>query len=305
MSGENTKEKKALDSILDEALDELDIESDDEDVKNIIQSPRIKTEVSDKYNRNNTQNDSETDLLDASLQDLVKNLSQMSTNMTDTEGAPDVAALEKLISELQSPQNTDTSKDRNTTEPNKAKKKDANQKNSSEADIDEKVEKIINDMSNMDSGMPQMEQMGNEMMESMMKEFENMGNKEDSEEIVEGMMKQLISKEIMYEPIKQVTDKFPHWLARKKNSLSDEEYNRYGNQYQYFQRIVHLYENDPDNFPRLMELLQDVQEYGQPPADIIKELAPDLDLDEDGMPKMDMGNNLPAMFPGNNECPMM
>ena len=226
MSGENTKEKKALDSILDEALDELDIESDDEDVKNIIQSPRIKTEVSDEYNRNNTQNDSETDLLDASLQDLVKNLSQMSTNMTDTEGAPDVAALEKLISELQSPQNTDTSKDRNTTEPNKAKKKDANQKNSSEADIDEKVEKIINDMSNMDSGMPQMEQMGNEMMESMMKEFENMGNKEDSEEIVEGMMKQLISKEIMYEPIKQVTDKFPHWLARKKNSLSDEEYNR-------------------------------------------------------------------------------
>lgn len=314
MSGEEIKEKQVLDSILDEALDELDIESDDEDVKNIIQSPNNPDEIGGNHLHDGTNDkDRQSDFLGSSFQDLVNNLSNLSSNISENEGVPDVAALEKLLSELQSSETPDAStktNGENTTEQNKNKSKDKNTKvNSSQSDLDEKVEKIINDMSKIGSGanVPHMDEMGGEIMESMMKEFENMGNKEDSEEIVEGMMKQLISKEIMYEPIKQVTDKFPHWLAEKKKSLSDKEYNRYGNQYQYFQRIVDVYENDPENFPRLMELLQDVQEYGQPPADIIKELAPDLDLDEDGMPKMDMGmQGLPAMFPGNNnECPMM
>ena len=33
--------------------------------------------------------------------------------------------------------------------------------------------------------------------------------------------------------------------------------------------------------------MHDVQEYGQPPKELIKTLAPDLDFDESGMPKMD------------------
>ena len=31
--------------------------------------------------------------------------------------------------------------------------------------------------------------------------------------------------------------------------------------------------------------MQQVQEYGQPPAEIIQEIAPGLDLDPDGVPK--------------------
>ena len=45
--------------------------------------------------------------------------------------------------------------------------------------------------------------------------------------------------------------------------------------------------------------------YGQPPADIIKELAPGLEFDEEGMPKMD--GQMPGMpFPpgvgGDEQC---
>ena len=47
--------------------------------------------------------------------------------------------------------------------------------------------------------------------------------------------------------------------------------------------------------------------YGQPPADIIKELAPGLEFDEEGMPKMD--GQMPGMpFPpgvGGEECSIM
>ena len=32
--------------------------------------------------------------------------------------------------------------------------------------------------------------------------------------------------------------KYPEWLAEAKSQLTEEEYNRYGHQYQYFQRIV-------------------------------------------------------------------
>ena len=48
--------------------------------------------------------------------------------------------------------------------------------------------------------------------------------------------------------------------------------------------------------------------YGQPPADIIKELAPGLEFDEEGMPKM--GGQIPGMpFPpgvgGDEQCTVM
>lgn len=68
-------------------------------------------------------------------------------------------------------------------------------------------------------------------------------------------------------------DKFPEWLALNAEALGKEDYERYGAQYQYFQRIVAVYETEPDNFPRIMELMQDVQQYGQPPAEIIKVLS--------------------------------
>jgi peroxin-19 len=65
-----------------------------------------------------------------------------------------------------------------------------------------------------------------------------------------------------------------------------------------FQQLVHVYETDPNNSTALMTLMQDVQEYGQPPNEIIQEIAPGLELDEDGMPKLDAAGL-------NEECRIM
>ena len=139
-------------------------------------------------------------------------------------------------------------------------------------EVDKTVAKILDDMAKAGAAVPdnnnnnggmepsQVEAMGEEIMQEMMKEFEHMGQKGDSDQVVNGMMHQLLDKEIMYEPMKQVNDKFPEWLAKNKPYLSKTDYERYGRQYQGFQRIVHVYENDPNNFPRLMELMQDIQE---------------------------------------------
>jgi len=152
------------------------------------------------------------------------------------------------------------------------------------------------DMEGMDSNT--VEEAGEELMTEMIGEFEKLGQKEDYGNVVDGIMRQLLSKEIMFEPMKQVVEEYPRWLARKKDALSIEEYQRYGQQYQYFQRILAVYETEPDNFSRLMELMFDVQQYGQPPAEIIKDLAPGLEFDSNGMPVMpNMGAN---MFPSSD-----
>lgn len=61
---------------------------------------------------------------------------------------------------------------------------------------------------------------------------------------------------------------------------------RYGKQYQYFQQIIAVYESEPDNFARLSELMQEMQETGQPPSEIVKDLAPGLQFDDEGNPVM-------------------
>ena len=141
-----------------------------------------------------------------------------------------------------------------------------------------------------------MGQMGEDVMNKIMSDFEQMSEREDFNSVVEDMMKQLLSKQIMYGPIKEICGKFPEWLAENEKKLSKEDYERYGKQYQYMQRICAVYETTPDNFERITELMQDMQEYGKPPAEIVKELAPGLELGEDGMPIMpNMGSGFPGL----------
>lgn len=98
------------------------------------------------------------------------------------------------------------------------------------------------------------------------------------ESIVETMMQQLLSKEILYEPMKEIAQKYPKWLEEHEESLTKDEYSRYSRQYQFIVRLNEVYENDPENFTKIVDLMQKMQECGQPPNDIVQEVAPDLDL---------------------------
>lgn len=39
------------------------------------------------------------------------------------------------------------------------------------------------------------------------------------------------------------------WLALHKINLPESDYNKYGKQYQTFQRLLAVYDMEPDNFP--------------------------------------------------------
>ena len=110
------------------------------------------------------------------------------------------------------------------------------------------------------------ETMSDEVITRMMKEFEDMGKKEDFNSVIDNMMRQLLNRDLMYIPMKSVCEKFPQYLAKNAIKMTKQEYENYGLMYQTYQKIVMLYETEPDNFPHLMELMQDLQERGQPPV---------------------------------------
>lgn len=102
------------------------------------------------------------------------------------------------------------------------------------------------------------------------------------ESIVETMMQQLLSKEILHEPMKEIGERYPTWLEDNKAKLPDEEYARYSRQYGLIKDLNQVYEAEPENFNKIVELMQKMQECGQPPNDIVQEIAPDFDLSNFG-----------------------
>jgi hypothetical protein len=67
-----------------------------------------------------------------------------------------------------------------------------------------------------------LEDAGETMMEDMMAQFESLGEKEDYNQVIDSVMKQLLSRDLMYDPIKQVCEKFPEWLAINRSRPSSD-----------------------------------------------------------------------------------
>ncbi|URD81227.1 peroxisomal biogenesis factor 19 [Musa troglodytarum] len=116
------------------------------------------------------------------------------------------------------------------------------------------------------------------MVGELVKQYEELAGSQDVESIVESLMQQLLSKDILHEPMREIGERYPKWLEEHKNDLNQEEYDRYYYQYELILKLNDVYENDPENFSKIVDLMQTIQECGEPPGDIVQELAPDLDL---------------------------
>lgn len=56
------------------------------------------------------------------------------------------------------------------------------------------------------------------------------GGEEEFSKMLMGMMEQLTNKEILYEPMKELNDKFPDWMENNKDKISAEDMKRYEEQ---------------------------------------------------------------------------
>ncbi|KAG5248850.1 peroxisomal protein [Salix suchowensis] len=135
-------------------------------------------------------------------------------------------------------------------------------------------------------------------MDDWVKQFEELAGSQDMESIVETMMQQLLSKEILYEPMKEIGERYPKWLEEHKGSLSKEDHGRYSHQYKLIKDLNDVYENEPNNYTKIFDLMQKMQECGQPPNDIVQELAPDIDF-------ANLGQLSPEMLENQGNCCIM
>lgn len=131
------------------------------------------------------------------------------------------------------------------------------------------------------------------MMEEFVKQFQEFAGAQDMDSIVETMMQQLLSKEILHEPMKDIVEKYPKWLEDNKDKISKEEYGRYNNQLELMVKLIEVYENDPENMTRIFDIMQNMQECGQPPSDLVQDIVPDLDLSKLGQLSPEMLESAP------------
>jgi peroxin-19 len=68
------------------------------------------------------------------------------------------------------------------------------------------------------------------------------GEEEDFSKMILGMMEQLTNKEILYEPMKELDDKFPEWLEKNGSKCGADDLKRYKEQQVFVREIVGKFE---------------------------------------------------------------
>ncbi|KAH8821147.1 Pex19 protein family-domain-containing protein [Xylogone sp. PMI_703] len=119
-----------------------------------------------------------------------------------------------------------------------------------------------------------------EMLKAMQASgFDGEGSEEDFSKMLLGMMEQLTNKEILYEPMKELHDKFPGWIEKNINNTPPDDMKRYKLQQTLVAEIVGRFEqktyNDSNAADReyIVERMQKMQEAGSPPADLVGDMA--------------------------------
>jgi len=94
----------------------------------------------------------------------------------------------------------------------------------------------------------------------------------DSDAAMEGLLDQLVnqllSKDVMLEPMKHLHAEFPQYLATHQSTLSTEELSRYQRQQALVGKILNAYEDSPPDTDKVATLMQEMQACGPPPAAI-------------------------------------
>ncbi|KAH8840366.1 hypothetical protein MCOR27_001242 [Pyricularia oryzae] len=104
------------------------------------------------------------------------------------------------------------------------------------------------------------------------------GGEEEFSKMLLGMMEQLTNKEILYEPMKELHDKFPEWLERNKDKTSAEDLKRYEEQQRLVSEMVVKFEEptylDSNAADReyIVDRMQKMQATGSPPSDLVGDM---------------------------------
>ncbi|KAK5860339.1 hypothetical protein PBY51_021826 [Eleginops maclovinus] len=108
--------------------------------------------------------------------------------------------------------------------------------------------------------------------------------------IMQTIMQNLLSKEVLYPSLKEITAKYPEWLDANKPSLSPEDYQRYEQQAKIMGEICLQFEKEESGasdkegtFEGIMDLMQKLQDLGQPPKELAGDAPPGFNFDMESL----------------------
>ncbi|KAL1840961.1 hypothetical protein VTJ49DRAFT_7567 [Mycothermus thermophilus] len=110
------------------------------------------------------------------------------------------------------------------------------------------------------------------------------GSEEEFSKMLMGMMEQLTNKEILYEPMKELDDKFPEWMDKNREKTSAEDMKRYEEQRTLVREIVLKFEEatysdaNPTDREYIIDRMQKMQATGSPPSDLVGDMPSAQDV---------------------------
>ncbi|KAM6039701.1 peroxisomal biogenesis factor 19 isoform 1-T1 [Chlamydotis macqueenii] len=109
--------------------------------------------------------------------------------------------------------------------------------------------------------------------------------------VMRSIMQSLLSKDVLYPSLKEITEKYPEWLRRHGEALPAEQYERYRAQHGVMGRICRQLEGERPGegeeerrarFETLLDLMQQLQDLGHPPKELAGESPPGFNMELPG-----------------------
>ncbi|KAI9680602.1 MAG: Peroxisome chaperone and import receptor [Caeruleum heppii] len=119
-----------------------------------------------------------------------------------------------------------------------------------------------------------------EMLKQMQGDGSGMpGGEEDFSKMLLGMMEQLTNKEILFEPMKELHEKFPAWMDKNRDKTPQGDLRRYEEQQVLVSEIVSRFmqpsysDLNASDREYIVERMQKMQAAGSPPPDLVGDMS--------------------------------
>ncbi|ERL85753.1 peroxisomal biogenesis factor 19 [Dendroctonus ponderosae] len=136
------------------------------------------------------------------------------------------------------------------------------------------------------------------------------GQENDLLPFMQGMMQGLLSKDVLSPSLQDFVEKLPAYLENNKDTLSKEDVERYENQKKLMEEVLEELNQEKDTdsievkkdrFSKVLALMSKLQDYGQPPVELMGDVDTPFAFDPSGNPSA-----LPVADPAANpECSIM
>ncbi|XP_028128068.2 peroxisomal biogenesis factor 19 [Diabrotica virgifera virgifera] len=147
--------------------------------------------------------------------------------------------------------------------------------------------------------------------EELMKMFtgDKTGQENDLLPFMQGMMQGLLSKEVLGPSLEDFVQRLPEYIEKNKDTLDKKDIERYENQKRLMEEVLQELNKETEEdsteikterFSKVLGLMQKLQDYGQPPAELVGDLETPFSFDPQGNPM-----NFPNPAQANSECNLM